>query len=201
MFVLSFPSIFCIGGLIHGADGITNVPGTGSDLLPSIGMGSSLDDYYPRVAIHGLMRILRDSALSSHHTMVVQALMFIFKGLQLNSVQFLKEVMPPLLQLVRTCENNLRDFAFQQLGILVSIVKQHIRPHLPELFSLIRDFWQPSLHVQIIALVEQIALALSDEFKPYLTELLHQMLAVLNGGDRTDRRQPTVRVLCAIEVH
>ena len=49
--------------------------------------------------------------------MVVQALMFIFKGLQLRSVPFLPEVMPALLLLVRTCEPQLRDFAFQQVRV------------------------------------------------------------------------------------
>ena len=29
-------------------------------------------------------------------------------------------------------EQGLRDFLFQQLGMLVSIVKQHIRPYLPQ---------------------------------------------------------------------
>jgi len=36
-------------------------------------MGSiQLEEFYPAVAVSALMRIVRDSSLSSHHTMVIQ---------------------------------------------------------------------------------------------------------------------------------
>jgi FKBP12-rapamycin complex-associated protein len=39
----------------------------GTDLLPSAGLVTSSEDYYPTVAINALMRVLRDSALASQH--------------------------------------------------------------------------------------------------------------------------------------
>lgn len=50
---------------------------------------SQNEDYYPTVAIDALMRILKDSSLSVHHTAAVQAVMYIFKTLGLKCVSFL----------------------------------------------------------------------------------------------------------------
>lgn len=72
------------------------------------------------------MRILRDHTLSIHHTMVIQAVMFIFKSLGLKCIPFLPQIMPPFLQVMNTCESGFREFLFQQMGSLVSVVKQRI---------------------------------------------------------------------------
>ncbi len=50
------------------------------------------EEYYPTVAINALMKILKDSSLSVHHTAVVQAIMYIFKTLGLKCVPFLSQV-------------------------------------------------------------------------------------------------------------
>jgi len=52
----------------------------------------SNEDYYPMVAIRALMKILKDSALSAHHTNAVQGIMYIFKALGLRCVPFLPQV-------------------------------------------------------------------------------------------------------------
>ena len=54
--------------------------------------GSSLEDFYPAVAINALMRILKDQSLQQHHTMAIQALGFIFKSLGIKSVPYLPQV-------------------------------------------------------------------------------------------------------------
>lgn len=56
------------------------------------------DDYYPTVAIKALMNILRDPSLSAHHSMVTQAVIFIFKSLGLRCVPFLDHIIPNMLQ-------------------------------------------------------------------------------------------------------
>lgn len=94
--------------------------------LPSPVTPSS-EDYYPTVTIASLMRILRDPTLSIHHTMVIQAVMFIFKSLGLKCVPFLSQVIPPFLHVMNTCEPGFREFLFQQMGTLVGIVKQRIK--------------------------------------------------------------------------
>ena len=68
-----------------------------------------LDEFYPAVAMVTLMRILRDPSLSNHHTMVVQAVTFIFKSLGLKCVQFLPQVMPTFLNVIRVCDASIRE--------------------------------------------------------------------------------------------
>ena len=63
-----------------------------SELLVSMVTGSSLEDFYPAVAINALMRILKDQSLQQHHTMAIQALGFIFKSLGIKSVPYLPQV-------------------------------------------------------------------------------------------------------------
>lgn len=112
---------------------------------------------FTTVSITALMRILRDPSLSSTHYMVVQAVMVIFKSLGLKCIPFLPHIMPPFLQVMRTCESGFREFLFQQLGVLVSIVKQHIREYLADIFVLIKEYWHTPLLSQILALVEEIS--------------------------------------------
>ena len=42
-----------------------------SEMLVTMG-SIQLEEFYPAVAVSALMRIVRDSSLSSHHTMVIQ---------------------------------------------------------------------------------------------------------------------------------
>ena len=70
---------------------------TASELLVSMGSGTSLEDFYPSIAINSLMRILKDQSLSQHHTMAIQALGFIFKSLGIKSVPYLPQVNPNVL--------------------------------------------------------------------------------------------------------
>ena len=63
--------------------------------LPRLTPSSS--EYYPRVTISALMKILLDSTLSIHHTTVTQAIMFTFQTLGLKCMPFLKDVVPCLV--------------------------------------------------------------------------------------------------------
>ncbi|EAL66546.1 protein kinase, Atypical group [Dictyostelium discoideum AX4] len=164
-----------------------------------ITISPSNEDYYPTVALTALMKILRDPSLSSHHTSVIQAVMYIFKSLSLKSIPFLPQIMPPFLHAMNTGEPLFREFLFQQLGSLVSIVKQHIRDYLVNVFALIEKYWNSNLLIPIIKLVEEISSALNDEFKVYLPNLIPQMLNVLHT-DRSPKRSPTTKVLRALEV-
>lgn len=82
-----------------------------------VNMGNlPLDEFYPAVAIVTLMRILRDPSLSNHHTMVVQAVTFIFKSLGLKCVQFLPQVMPTFLNVIRVCDASIREVSKRWRG-------------------------------------------------------------------------------------
>ncbi|XP_040292611.1 serine/threonine-protein kinase mTOR-like [Bufo bufo] len=157
-----------------------------------------LDEFYAAVSVGALMRILKDPSLSHHHTMVVQAITFIFESLGLNCVQFLPQVMPTLLSLTRLCG---REFMFHQLRMLVSFVRSHMRPYLDDIFALIRDHWTMDDPIQstIILLIEQIVVALEGDFKLYLPSLIPHMLRVFKH-DRSAGRSVTIKLLNAIQI-
>ncbi|XP_010773847.1 serine/threonine-protein kinase mTOR-like [Notothenia coriiceps] len=167
-----------------------------------VNMGNlPLDEFYPAVAIVTLMRILRDPSLSNHHTMVVQAVTFIFKSLGLKCVQFLPQVMPTFLNVIRVCDASIREFLFQQMGMVVCFVKIHIRPYMDDIFTLIREYWTPNNPMQntIILLIEQIVVALGGEFKLYLPQLIPHMLRVFMHDNSTGR-SVTIKMLNAIQL-
>lgn len=166
-----------------------------------VNMGNMLEEYYPAVAISTLMKILRDPNLAQHHTNVVQAVTFIFKSLGIKCVPYLCQVLPSLLNNIRTAETSKRDFLFQQLSILIEIVKQHIISYMSDIFKLVKDFWTPSSATTIITLinlVEKIAIALGCEFKVYLSQLMPQILRVLSH-DTSKNRQVTIKLLYALQ--
>ena len=98
-------------------------------------MTPSNEDYYPRVAVTALMRILRDPSQSVHHSSVTEAIMLIFKSLGMQCVPFLDQIVPYLLQLIRRCNPGLRESLLQQLSQLASIVQYHLVPYLGLLSS------------------------------------------------------------------
>ncbi|RXN12610.1 serine threonine- kinase mTOR [Labeo rohita] len=142
-----------------------------SEMLVNMG-NLPLDEFYPAVAIVTLMRILRDPSLSNHHTMVVQAVTFIFKSLGLKCVQFLPQVMPTFLNVIRVCDASIRE-----------------------------EYWTPNNPMQntIILLIEQIVVALGGEFKLYLPQLIPHMLRVFMH-DNSPGRSVTIKMLMAIQL-
>jgi len=99
---------------------------------------ATLDEFYPAIAIATLMRIIRDNTLTQLHTTVVQAVTFVFKSLNISCVTYIPQVIPCLIQVIRTTDMQYKDFLFQQLGMLIAIVKQHIRNYLVDIFNLIK---------------------------------------------------------------
>lgn len=169
--------------------------------LLMMGIGPSSEDYYPQVVMHSLMKILRDPSLSAHHYAAIEAIMYIFKTLGLKVVQFLPVIIPGFLLLMRTGTAGMLEVYIHKLGDLVSIVKQHIRNYLKDIFDLIDDYWTPisSLQITIISLIEAIAKALDGELKVYLPRLLPHMLQIFDN-DTSESRQPTIKVLHAFVV-
>ena len=62
------------------------------DLLPSAGLVTSSEDYYPTVAINALMRVLREPSMASLHGKAVAALFEIIKAMGLSFVPYLPKV-------------------------------------------------------------------------------------------------------------
>lgn len=46
--------------------------------------------------------------------------------------------MPPFLHAIRHCNNDMREYMFKQLGQIVSIIKQHARDFMQDIFTVIR---------------------------------------------------------------
>ncbi|KAK3212037.1 hypothetical protein Dsin_016743 [Dipteronia sinensis] len=176
------------------------------DLWPSF---ATSEDYYSTVAINSLMRILRDPSLASHHKKVVGSLMFIFKSMGLGCVPYLPKVLPDLFHTVRTCDDNLKDYITWKLGTLVSIVRQHIRKYLQELFSLISELWSsfslPATNCTshgppVLHLVKQLCLALNDEFRAHLPVILPCCIQVLSDAERCNDYTYVLVILHTLEV-
>ncbi|XP_051146490.1 serine/threonine-protein kinase TOR isoform X2 [Andrographis paniculata] len=176
------------------------------DLWPSF---ATSEDYYSTVAISSLMRIFRDPSLSSYHQKVVGSLMFIFKSMGLGCVPYLPKVLPDLLHTVRNCDDSLKEYITWKLGTLVSIVRQHIRKYLPELFSLISELWssfslpatnRPVHGSPILHLLEQLCLALNDEFRTHLPFILPSCIQVLSDAERFKDYTYVVDILRTLEV-
>ncbi|KAJ6299158.1 hypothetical protein OIU76_020180 [Salix suchowensis] len=178
------------------------------DLWPSF---ATSEDYYSTVAINSLMRILRDPSLASYHQKVVGSLMFIFKVSQwaLAVLPYLPKVLPDLFHTVRTCDDYLKDFITWKLGTLVSIVRQHIRKYLPELLSLISELWssfslpatiRPPRGFPVLHLVEQLCLALNDEFRKHLPVILPSCIQVLSDAERCNDYTYVLDILHTLEV-
>ncbi|ESO95689.1 hypothetical protein LOTGIDRAFT_214800 [Lottia gigantea] len=160
-----------------------------SEMLASMSATSTLEEFYPAITVANLMKILRDPSLSEHHTMVVQATTFIFKSLRIKCVPYIPQVIPSFLTVIRNAEASFREYLFQQLGAIISVVKQHIKNYLEDIFTIVKDFWTPSSTMQstIIRLIEHIVGALGTEFRVYLPQIIPQMLRVFMHDTSSDR--------------
>ena len=181
-----------VGGGFPGLDG--------DDPLPSTNLTTASDNFYPTVALNALLRVLRDPSMASHHHMVVRSIMYIFKALGLNCVQYLPAVMPVVINVMNTCEDGLREFMLAQLTALVAIIRGHVRRYLDDILHIIHSFWGPNqLLRQMLRLCEELATALHDEFRRYLPDLLPRMIAVLAAAERSGNFSAVPSVLHALE--
>lgn len=181
---------------VHHINEIQNV----SDVaLIMQGLTPSNEEYYPTVVINTLLQnILRENSLVQYHSAVIDAIVTIFKTLGLKCVPFLGQIIPAFISVIRSSPPSRLESYFNQMAILVNIVRQHIRAFLPEIIDVIREFWDASYQVQgtILSLVEAIARSLEGEFRKFLARLIPLMLDTLEK-DTTPRRQPSEKVLHA----
>ena len=163
-------------------------------------LGPSHEDFYPTVTLRALTRVLRDASLLAYHGQVIAAIGTILQSLRLKCVPYLPAVMPLLLQASRSGEEYLREVVVLHLAQLVGTVGQHVRVYLPSLLALAREHLRAPSRIQIhcIQLVEQLAIALNDEFREHLSPLIPQLLAILHA-DRSEGRLPSRRVLHALD--
>ena len=161
------------------------------------GLSPANEEYYPTIVINTLLQnILQDHTLVQYHSAVIDAIVTIFKTIGMKCVPFLGQIIPAFVGVIRSSHVSRLDQYFNQLAILVNIVKQHIRAFLPDILAVICDFWNVSRQVQstILSLVEAISKSLEGEFKRYLAGLLPLMLSMIDK-DADPRRESSVQIL------
>ena len=165
------------------------------------GITPSHEDYYSTVVINTLMGLLKDTSLSQYHNAVIDAVMNIYTTIGLKCVQFLDQIIPGFISVIHSAPPIRLEGYFNQLGQLVRIVRQHIRPFLPVILETVQDFWSASAHLQatMLSLIEAISKSLEGEFKVYLASVLPLMLGVLDQ-DVSAKRVSSEKVLHAFLV-
>jgi FKBP12-rapamycin complex-associated protein len=119
-------------------DNEKKVAGRAEEIMKGVSLNS--DDYYPAVALSTLIKFLRNpyGSLAQFQPMVVQSVMTIFKSLGIKSTSYLRHFMPLFTHVMKVCGDTLfglRELVFQQLCVLVSIIKHYTRDYLGELFQ------------------------------------------------------------------
>lgn len=152
------------------------------------GISPSEEQYYPTVVINTLMGMLKDDTLKQYHSAVVEAVMNIYATMGMKCVPFLGTVIPGIVGVLKDATDNRLESYFSSLSMMVKIVRQHIRPHLPLILDAISEYWHrgTSLQANILGLIESIARSLEGEFKIYLASVLPLMLGVLDADTRTE---------------
>ena len=178
---------------------------------PSLALDDEIEpshpDFYPQLALRVLTRIVRDASLSAHHVMVIRAILGIMWSLgRVRCMPFVPSALPLLLHTSRSHQSTeaLREVAVEQIAHLVSIIGIHVRTYVPMLLDLARSHLYLShgtyrSRMHCLSLLEQLCLALTDEFAQHLPPLMPKLLAILHD-DRTEQRLPSLKVLHALEV-
>lgn len=175
----------------------TEAPPVSDVSLIMTGLTPSNEDYYPTVVINILLQtILADHTLQQYHSAVIDAIVTIFKTIGTKCVPFLGQIIPAFIKVIEDAPVSRVDPYFNQLAILVNIVKQHIRVHLPDVIQLLRKFWDrsPQIQATILSLIEAISTALEGEFKRWLADLLPLMLGVIEQ-DNGPKKEKSIRML------
>ncbi|GME87708.1 unnamed protein product [Ambrosiozyma monospora] len=145
-----------------------NAPSIDMELLMK-GKSPTHDDYFPTVVMKILLKIAKDPSLINHHPAVIQSIMHIYKTLGIKCLQYLDDVIGGFDSIMHLCPPSMLETYFLHLGDLVKIVKTNIRLQLPQIFTLIREFFPNSnLQITIIGVIEKIYKAMEKEFRLHL---------------------------------
>ncbi|CCD22553.1 phosphatidylinositol kinase-related protein kinase TOR1 NDAI_0A03960 [Naumovozyma dairenensis CBS 421] len=176
-----------------------NMPSIDMALLMQ-GLSTSSEEYLLTVVFNNLIKILNDPSLSSHYTSAIQAIMQIFETLRLNCVSYLRKVVPSFLSVIDNCPSSLSTYYFKQLAVLVSIVKDHIRPYVEDIYRAIeKNFKIQELRPIIITLIDSICTVLGAEFKKQVPLTLTLFLEALND-DPSENKAVTIQIMKSLTI-
>lgn len=159
------------------------------DLLIS-GMSPGDENYYPLVVVDILSKIMSDSTYSPHHTAVVQCLMHIIHNMGKQSSILLKKMIPALLSVMRSCPPSILEFYFQQLGSIITIVKEHMIPYVDDILKVVNEFLSiKTLQQTIVFVIEALSKGLARNFSQFVPATLSIYLNILDtdksSGNKT----------------
>lgn len=159
--------------------------------------------YYPSVALTALLKLVRNPY--GHHapfqSMFIQAITSIFQALGVKCVPYLKHFIPLFSRLMAAQGDQFgfREQVFQQMCVVISIIKHYTRDYLPDFLGMVNEYWDiPKLFPSACGLLEEMALVLGDEFQVSLVKVVPKMLLVLRK-DALHGYSRTVRILRSFE--
>jgi len=138
-------------------------------------------DFYPTVVIQSLLRIFRNPNLNFHHGMVIQAIMFIFKSMGIGCVPYLDSVVPEMLSTIENSVSvHLRETVLKHLVGLCSIVEEHLRPYIKQIFDIVETLWTSRHLSTVLSLVSKLAVGVNGGFKAYVPKLVKRFVTTFD---------------------
>eukprot|EP01126_Amoeba_proteus_P027639 TRINITY_DN27416_c0_g1_i1.p1 TRINITY_DN27416_c0_g1~~TRINITY_DN27416_c0_g1_i1.p1 ORF type:complete len:550 (-),score=106.53 TRINITY_DN27416_c0_g1_i1:273-1712(-) len=159
------------------------------------------EEYFPTIALELLMRLLENPRGNLIHLQldVISDLMTILRSMGTRCVVYLKHFLAPLVNLIETYGDStpgLRELLFQELGVLVLVLKHYSRDHFGTFVKLMDDYWDRSgLVEKILTFVENVSIVLGDEFKPFFNQIFPKFLKLLQS-----RSSSTARALRSLQI-
>ncbi|KAF0991745.1 hypothetical protein HZS_5835, partial [Henneguya salminicola] len=150
---------------------------------------NGLDEFYSGVCIDNLLKILADPSLSAYHSLVVQTIQNICIYLGIRCFQYLSQIFPSYMHVVRISSPDMQKIILEQLGKLVSLAKAKTRPYIHELFTLLVDVWIDSQHIglqsTIVKVIEYLVCSIPDDASCYIPFIIPKISKILLS-DRKD---------------
>lgn len=173
----------------------------GDVLMKNVTYHSS--QYFPAVALTALLKLVRNpyGQHAPFQSLFVQAITAIFQSMGVKCVSYLKHFIPLFARLMAASADQFgfREQVFQQLCLIVSLIKHFTRDYLNDFMSVVNDYWEiPKLFNSICSLLEEIATVLGDEFRPSLDNVVPKMILILKK-DAISNYSRTIRVLHAFD--
>jgi hypothetical protein len=119
----------------------------------------------------------------------IQSIVLIFRFEGNRCASMLPEVMTPLLAAAQQPSEGgkneeagrMRDFALQQIPVVMNCVGSGMAAFLPELLALVNSCWvEPSMQHHALSILEETARGINHGLKPHIKKLLPMLLGILN---------------------
>lgn len=156
------------------------------------------EDYYLIVVLYTLVRVLNDSSAGAHHIAALLIILSLFRRLRDKCLGYTKIVVVGIIRLIRAFGARSNN-PFNILRELTKEVGKYIRPAVPDMLSMVVDFFPQSDKGSLILLVEEVANSLGAEFKLYIAQVLPTLLGTLqlDAGHSKEEEQYAKKAISA----